>query len=559
MRCIMRATPSPIATSTIMPAACSRSAPTAPRRSSCATSGSKNISTSISIIAIDPAILRVPAAFLSAQLIQYDYGAGGGPRVGDFYASAAADPAAFVARGDPAAARRRPGGAGDDHPRHARSRPRRARRARRARKRPSGRGSTPLWPPRARPSGAGRCRPSDTMIFDARSPGFAGLTSTARSEVQAAYRVYLAQVEAWQQARALTVFTARLGARPRGRRRSAISRPRSNSASPRCEAGGTARPPLEERASATAAYRRWLACYAPVLEGQPAAAGDLVCARMRAMRSDLALAPRRLALLGRRAAALLLFPAAPARRISGRPGRGFRRRPGRPARPQLRRAARRGPRSRCRSPPRRSTRPSPPAPNGQLAFRCAADWIDADLGLRAPLASGADDACDNAPRSRATLDPARFAPLDDALVLARLALLDQAGVRQVADALRRQSGRAAAWARSRVTRCCSTASARSTAASNGAAPSLPFPRRAAYRSRAARAQRRLCARRRRGPGRLPLLPDRGAAPHRLRGPVPPVRRRDPAPAGDAAAGLSLPPLRRRSPARAGRAGRRPIC
>ena len=52
--------------------------------------------------------------------------------------------------------------------------------------------------------------------------------------------------------------------------------------------------------------------------------------------------------------------------------------------------------------------------------------------MRAPLVSGADGACDNAPRTRTTLDPARFAALDDALVLARLALLDQQGVRAVA-------------------------------------------------------------------------------------------------------------------------------
>jgi hypothetical protein len=70
-------------------------------------------------------------------------------------------------------------------------------------------------------------------------------------------------------------------------------------------------------------------------------------------------------------------------------------------------------------------------PNGQPTFRCAADWIDADLGLRAPLASGDDNDCDNAPRTGAALDPARFAALDNALVLARLALLDQNGVRAV--------------------------------------------------------------------------------------------------------------------------------
>src|SRR5205085_4249647 len=69
--------------------------------------------------------------------------------------------------------------------------------------------------------------------------------------------------------------------------------------------------------------------------------------------------------------------------------------------------------------------------NGQLAFQCATDWIDPDLGTRAPLASGIAAPCDNAPRTRTTLDPARFAALDDALTLARLALLDQQGVRAV--------------------------------------------------------------------------------------------------------------------------------
>ena len=83
------------------------------------------------------------------------------------------------------------------------------------------------------------------------------------------------------------------------------------------------------------------------------------------------------------------------------------------------------------------------APNNQLAFQCAADWIDADLGMRAPPAPGADSPCDNAPRTRTTVDPARFAALDDALTLARLALLDQQGRAGGHRALRRQSGRAA--------------------------------------------------------------------------------------------------------------------
>jgi hypothetical protein len=268
------------------------------------------------------------------------------------------------------------------------------------------------------------------MVFDARSPGFAGLSGTARSEVQAAYRVYLAQVQAWQQARALTVFTAAWA------QDLEVVAQRYVEASlefgiAAVRAGGNAPPPLEERGSATAAYRRWLACYAPVLEGQPVAAGDLVCARLRAMRSDLAL---------RRAALLSSVGAQPRSSyfrllqldeylgglvedfvvgLAGLRDRSFGDLLDEGLSPVPVTAA-------------TLNTTFAAGPNGQLTFRCAADWIDADLGLREPLAMGADNECDNAPRTRATLDPARFAPLDDALVLARLALLDQAGLRQVA-------------------------------------------------------------------------------------------------------------------------------
>ncbi|HYD14588.1 MAG TPA: zinc dependent phospholipase C family protein [Allosphingosinicella sp.] len=378
--------------------------------------------------AIDPAMLRVPAAWLAQQLIQYDYAAGGGPRVGDFYASAAADPQAFLT-----ASRRRLRASGVAAPvttiltmldlaRVARARAPGQEAAERARL------ATTLGAARAVEQRY-NLPASDTMIFDERSPGHARLNGTQRSEVQAAYRTYRAQVESWQQARALTVFTAEWA------RDLEIVAQRYIEASLEfgqnmVREGGASRPPLQERQSPTAAYRRWLACYAPVLEGQPAAAGDLVCARLQAMRSDLAL---------RRAALLSSLGAQPRSTyfrllqldeylgglvedfVTGLVGlrdQSF----GDLLEEGLQPVT-------VTADTLNTTFAT--APNGQLAFQCASDWIDADLGLRAPLASSADGPCDNAPRTRTTLDPARFAALDDALVLARLALLDQQGVRAV--------------------------------------------------------------------------------------------------------------------------------
>jgi hypothetical protein len=375
---------------------------------------------------VDPATLRVPAAWLAQQLVQYDYAAGGGPRVGDFYASAAADPQAFLT-----ASRRRLRAGGVAAPvttiltmldlaRVARARAPGQEAAERARL------ATTLAAARAVEQRHSLPQ-SDSMVFDERSPGHAGLNSTQRSEVQAAYRVYRAQIEAWQQARALTVFTEQWA------RDLEIVAQRYIEASLEfgqnmVREGGATRPPLQERQSPTAAYRRWLACYAPVLEGQPAAAGDLVCARLQAMRSDLAL---------RRAALLSSLGAQPRSTyfrllqldeylgglvedfvmgLAGLRDQSF----GDLLEEGL---------APTTVTPATLNTTFATAPNGQLAFQCASDWIDADLGMRAPLASGADGPCDNAPRTRTTLDPARFAALDDALVLARLALLDQQGVR----------------------------------------------------------------------------------------------------------------------------------
>ncbi len=268
---------------------------------------------------------------------------------------------------------------------------------------------------------------SDDFTLDERSDAWAGLSSAGRTEVTTAYRVYRSAVESWRTARALTAFSATWAGDLE------IASQRYIEASlefgqAMVREGGANPPPFEDRASAVAAYRRWLACYAPVLEGQPAAAGDLVCARLQAMRSDLAL---------RRAALLSSLGAQPRSTyfrllqldeylgglvedfvmgLAGLRDQSF----GDLLEEGL---------APTTVTPATLNTTFATAPKGQLAFQCASDWIDADLGMRAPLASGADGPCDNAPRTRTTLDPARFAALDDALVLARLALLDQQGVR----------------------------------------------------------------------------------------------------------------------------------
>ncbi|MGQ0589611.1 MAG: hypothetical protein ACT4N8_08785, partial [Sphingosinicella sp.] len=271
---------------------------------------------------------------------------------------------------------------------------------------------------------------SETYVFDRRSEGHARLNSSARSEVEAAYRTYTSAVEAWQQARALTVFTETWVAdlELAAERYIEASLEFGQAA---VRDGGASRPGFAEREGASAPYRRWLACYAPVLQGAPAAAGDATCARLRAMRSDLSL--RRAALLsagGARPTSAYFRLLQVDNYISGivedfavglvgLSDRAFRDLLDEVLNPVPVTAA-------------TLNATFSEAQNGQLAFRCVIDWIDADLGLRAPLASGEDAECDNAPRTRDRLDPAQFAPLDHALTLARLALLDQVGVRQVA-------------------------------------------------------------------------------------------------------------------------------
>src|SRR4029453_5593202 len=227
-----------------------------------------------------------------------------------------------------------------------------------------------------------------------RGNSWATLPAAGRSEVGTAYRVYKSAVETWQQARALTAFTATW------EHDLEIAAQRYIEASlefgqAMLREGGIRPPPFDERGSAIAPYRRWLACYAPVLQGTPSGAADLTCERMRAMRSDLT--------LGRDA--LLTSAGARPRRphfrllqvheylsdivedlvvgFVGLQDEAFAAllndglEPTPVSRPLL-------------------NEPFRPGANGPLAFRCAADWIDADLGLRLPLASADDNDCDGA-------------------------------------------------------------------------------------------------------------------------------------------------------------------
>lgn len=426
----------------------------------------------------DLAALRVPAAWLAQQLIQYDYGAAGGPRTGDFYDSAVADPRGFM---EGALRRLRDSGpaAGAttiltmlDLARVARARAPGQEAAERTRLDQALRQARDVERNYRLPA-------SDTMIFDRRSAGYAGLNGTQRSAVQAAYGTYRSQVDAWQQARAMRIFTEQWA------RDLEIAAQRYIEASLEFGIGmvrdsGAGRPPLEERGSAVAAYRRWLACYGPVLRGEPAAAGDQVCARLEAMGSDLSL--RRAALLASLGAKprSVYFRLFQIRQYLGDLVEGL-----------VIRMIGLGDRSLAAlldeglAPvsvtPETLNLTFTTAPNRQLAFRCVTDWIDADLGMRAPLGTGADNACDNAPRTRTTLDPARFATLDNALTLARLSLLDQAGVRAVTARL----GGNPAEPRMGTQRRYSVLldSVRSLDGSHQwRGTSMPFPRRQAYRA-----------------------------------------------------------------------------
>ena len=279
------------------------------------------------------------------------------------------DPGAFLRQAERRLRSARPGRRRGDHfVRHARPRPRRpgpgagaggarARRARRAACRATRGSSSAASMPTVR-----------HLVVRPAQPRLARLSGNQRTEVQTAYRLYRTQVEAWQQARALTAFTARLGGRSRDGRRAlyrGFARIRRRDAAraaapPPRSRSGRARPrlpPLARLLRAGAGGRARRGRRPRLRNGCARCARTCSCAAPPCSRSPWA--PSRAAPISGCSRST----------ISGRARRGPRRRPGRPRRPQFRRAARRGPRADAgycgdAEPDLRR------GPNGQLAFRC---------------------------------------------------------------------------------------------------------------------------------------------------------------------------------------------
>lgn len=77
------------------------------------------------------------------------------------------------------------------------------------------------------------------------------------------------------------------------------------------------------------------------------------------------------------------------------------------------------------------------ARSGQLAFRCVADLIDADLGML-PKGEGVianDEGCKLRSAPSRFFDPSKFVPITYSVTLAKLALLDRSGIQQLATAI----------------------------------------------------------------------------------------------------------------------------
>lgn len=189
--------------------------------------------------------------------------------------------------------------------------------------------------------------------------------------------------------------------------------------------------PYPQRRSMLDPYRRWLTCYSDVLRGGPYEAGQAICARIDRMGTDLNLADAALRagmgqgvrsfyyrvlqferyfanLLGRIAVRVVSIADGPTAQL-------------------LRDIS---------DPASVSTDALDDAfdetGHGRIAFVCVSDWIDFDLGLRAIPPTNPRAECSSEPRTRETMDPMKFRPLEYALTLAKLSLLDQARVRQLA-------------------------------------------------------------------------------------------------------------------------------
>lgn len=197
--------------------------------------------------------------------------------------------------------------------------------------------------------------------------------------------------------------------------------------------GGTSMP-YQGRHSMLQPYRDWFRCYGNVLRGVPIAVGDATCAHIRELGSDIDFGEAALrATAGSRASSLYLdllnFNRWVQRRLAS----------------LAISVATIADRNVARL-VREVTDPAhisgealnsafEGSDNGQLAFRCVQDWIDSDLGLFVNAADRPTDpgaACNRSARRRLVMDPHQFLPLAYAVTLAKLSLLDQAGVRAVA-------------------------------------------------------------------------------------------------------------------------------
>ncbi len=77
------------------------------------------------------------------------------------------------------------------------------------------------------------------------------------------------------------------------------------------------------------------------------------------------------------------------------------------------------------------------ARNGQVAFRCVSDLVDADLGML-PRGEGPiinDEDCKPRPSPPRFFDPDKFVPITYSVTLSKLALLDRSGIQQLATSI----------------------------------------------------------------------------------------------------------------------------
>lgn len=192
---------------------------------------------------------------------------------------------------------------------------------------------------------------------------------------------------------------------------------------------GTEPIPYIDQKSMLQPYREWSSCYAPVLRGQPLAVGKAVCEKFERLGADIDFLDAAVrATDGWRVRSFYLTVLQVERYLKEAAARVLLK-VGSIADPNVSRLVRE-----IVDPARIDhdalNEAFSGSPNKQLSFVCVSDWIDKDLGLRDSAPTG-NALCDKAPRRR-MMDPMKFLPLEYALTLAKLSLLDADGVREVA-------------------------------------------------------------------------------------------------------------------------------